>query len=236
VEAAQAAQEGGADRIELCADLLEGGVTPSSGMIDMVRRHCPLPLHVLVRPRGGDFCYSELEFEAMKLDIARAKQIGAAGVVIGILRPDGTIDRERCEVLIGLARPLGLTFHRAFDMARDAHRSLETLVDLGVDRVLTSGQEATAWEGVRLIAALVRQAEGRIAVMAGGGITERNAGPIVEHSGVSEIHATARVRLDSPMEYRNPHCFMGGALHPEDYARSTASAVRVRALVDAVRR
>jgi copper homeostasis protein len=236
VEAALAAQEGGADRLELCADLLEGGITPSSGMIELVRRRVTLPLHVLVRPRGGDFCYSDIEFETMKLDIERARQLDAAGVVIGILEPDGLIDFERSKTLVALARPLSVTFHRAFDMSRDPHRSLETLVDLGVDRVLTSGQEASAWEGIRLIASLVQHARDRIVVMAGGGITERNAPEIVEHGGVSEIHATARVSVDSRMQYRNTHCYMGGALRPPDYTLSTASTDRVRAVVNAVRR
>jgi copper homeostasis protein len=236
VEAALAAQEGGANRLELCADLLEGGITPSGGMMELVRRRLTLPLHVLIRPRGGDFCYSDLEFETMQLDIERAKQLHADGVAIGILEPDGSIDLERSRALVALARPMSVTFHRAFDMSRDPYRSLQALMDLGVDRVLTSGQEASAWEGVRLIASLVQQAKDRIVVMAGGGITERNAGEIVGRSGVSEIHATARVSVDSRMQYRNLHCSMGGALRPPDYGLSTASSDRVRAFVNAVRR
>jgi len=186
VEAALAAQEGGADRVELCADLLEGGVTPSAGAIRLTCRRLSIPVHVLIRPRGGDFCYSAAEFEVMRLDVEQARELGADGVVFGLLNPDGSVDRERTGALIEATRPLRVTFHRAFDMARDACEALDTLVELGVERVLTSGQEEMALEGAELIAELVRRAGERIVVMAGGGINERNVGRIVAQTGARD--------------------------------------------------
>ncbi|MFA6107662.1 MAG: copper homeostasis protein CutC [Candidatus Latescibacterota bacterium] len=234
LESALAAAAGGADRVELCAGLLEGGLTPSDGTLRLVRQRLTLPLHVLIRPRGGDFCYSETEFEVMRLDLQRAHALEADGVVLGILRPDGTVDRERTAVLAELARPMSVTFHRAIDVARDPHEALEVLIGLGIDRVLTSGQEATALEGVEGIAALVQQAADRIMVMAGAGITERNVARIVAQTGVREVHATARALQDSRMVHRNPRCPMGGALRPEEYAVATTSTERVCALVEAL--
>lgn len=234
VEAAVAAQMGGTDRVELCADLLEGGITPSSGIIRLAREQLTIPMNVLVRPRGGDFCYSRTEFDVMKHDVEHAKQLGADGVVIGILNPDGTVDAERTHALIELARPMSVTFHRAFDMAQDPLATLETLVELGVERVLTSGQEATVWEGIDLIVELVRRANGRIIIMPGGGITERNVARIIAHSGVTEIHASVRTTVDSPMAYRRGHVFMGGALRPAEYAIKTTSSSGVQALIAAM--
>lgn len=234
VEAAIAAQEGGADRVELCADLLEGGVTPSAGTIQLACQRLAIPVHVLIRPRGGDFCYSAAEFEVMRLDVEQVRELGADGVVFGLLKADGSVDGERIGALIEAARPLRVTFHRAFDMANDAHRALDELVELGVERVLTSGQEETALEGAELIAGLVRRAGERIAVMAGGGINERNVGRIVAQTGVREVHATARAQVESRMEYRNTHCSMGGTLRPPEFAWSATSAARVAALVRAI--
>src|SRR5688572_20212403 len=142
VEGARAAQQGGAQQVELCDNLIEGGTTPSAGTIAVARQQLDIELNVMIRPRGGDFCYSELEFEVMKYDIQQARQLGANGVVIGLLNGDGSVDRERTEALVKLARPLRVTFHRAFDMSRDPQTALETLIELGLDRVLTSGQEA----------------------------------------------------------------------------------------------
>src|SRR5690348_7558857 len=151
---AVAAEHGGADRVELCDNLLEGGTTPSAGCIKVARRRLKIGLQVIIRPRGGDFLYSEDELEVMREDIRMAKDLGADGVVIGCLTPEGDIDRGRTEELIKLARPLNVTFHRAFDMCCDANQGLERLIALGVDRVLTSGQEASCIEGCELIAAL----------------------------------------------------------------------------------
>jgi copper homeostasis protein len=233
VEAAIAAQGGGADRVELCADLLEGGTTPSAGTVQLARRSIDIDLNVIIRPRGGDFCYTPVEFEVMKLDIEAAKAAGADGVVIGILEEDGSVDAERTRELVALARPMSVTFHRAFDMARDPYEALETLVELGVDRVLTSGQESSVLEGLELIADLVDRAGERIIIMPGGGVTERNFKKIVATSGVKEIHFVAPATRESPMAYRNPNCFMGGELRPPEFSLTVTDPDRVRAFARA---
>ena len=184
VEAALAAQAGGADRVELCADLLEGGCTPSAGTIQLARRLLQIAMNVIIRPRGGDFCYSDVEFETMKLDIALCKQLRVDGVVIGLLTPDGSVDVERMRVLIELARPLSVTCHRAFDVSRDPLEALETLIGLGVDRILTSGQEPSPLEGLELIAELVERAGDRVIIMPGG-VSERTVGRIVAGCGAA---------------------------------------------------
>jgi copper homeostasis protein len=233
VESALAAEKGGGGRIELCANLLEGGTTPSAGMIESTCQRVTISINVIIRPRGGDFCYSDLEYEVMRHDILMAKQLGASGVVIGVLNPDGAIDKDRTHALVALARPLSVTFHRAFDMARDPHASLETLVGLGIDRLLTSGQEKSALEGLDLITELVRKAGERIIVMPGGGIHERNAARIVSQSKAREIHVTARGTTESPMRYRETRAFMGGELRPPEFSRSVADAVKVADIVRA---
>ena len=233
IESAIAAQKGGGGRIELCDNLLEGGTTPSAGMIELARRHLNIPVNVIIRPRGGDFCYSELEYEVMRHDIITAKQLGASGVVIGVLQPDGAIDTERTLALVALARPMSVTFHRAFDMARDPHGSLETLIGLGIDRLLTSGQEKSALEGLDLITELVRKAAERIIVMPGGGIHERNAARIVSQSKAREIHVTARMTVESSMRYRETRAFMGGDLRPAEFSRSVADPAIVAQIVRA---
>jgi len=232
VEGALAAQTGGAQRVELCDNLLEGGTTPSSGTIALARQHLQIGLQVIIRPRGGDFCYSEIEFAVMRYDVEAAKRLGADGVVIGLLNTDGTVDKVRTAELIALARPLNVTFHRAFDMTCDPHQALEDLIELGVDRVLTSGQESSALEGLDLISALVQQANARIIVMPGGGVSARNLTKIVTQSGVRELHMTARSEVESPMTYRNLRPKMGGTLHPPEFTRLVTDADRVKTLVE----
>ena len=232
---ALAAQEGGADRVELCANLLEGGTTPSAGTIRLARQKLTIAMNVIIRPRGGDFCYSDLEFGVMKEDIALAKEVGADGVVIGILTPEGDVDVARTAELVALARPLSVTFHRAFDMARDPYRALEDLIGLGIDRVLTSGQESSVLEGLDLITDLVRRAGERIIVMPGGGINERNIGKIVAQSGAREVHFAAAASVESPMRYRNARAFMGGELRPPEFALTVTDAGRVQQCMSAAR-
>jgi copper homeostasis protein len=233
VDAAVAAQEGGGDRVELCADLLEGGTTPSAGTVQLALETLHIPVNVIIRPRGGDFCYSATEFEAMRRDVEMVKSWGANGVVIGILSPDGTVDAERTRALVEPARPLSVTFHRAFDVTRDPYEALETLIGLGIDRVLTSGQETSVLEGLDLIAELVRRAAGRIIVMPGGGITERNISKIVRGSGAREFHFAALGPAEGRMAYRNPRVFMGGELRPPEYALSVTDPASVRAVIAA---
>jgi len=235
VEAAIAAQEGGADRVELCANLLEGGTTPSAGTIQLARKSLSIDTNVMIRPRGGDFCYSDVEFEVMKRDIELAKRLDANGVVFGILNEDGLVDMDRTGTLVALARPLSVTFHRAFDMSRDPYEALEDLIRLGIDRILTSGHDLSALEGLDLITDLVQKAGDRIIVVPGGGITERNIKKIVEQSGVKEVHVAALVSVESRMRYRNTRCFMGGELRPPESTLTVTDPHRIRAFVRAVR-
>jgi copper homeostasis protein len=234
VEGALAAQRGGAHRVELCDNLLEGGTTPSAGCIKTARSRLQIGLQVIIRPRGGDFHYTATEFEVMAEDIRTAKSLGADGVVIGCLTPSGDIDLDRTRTLIELARPLNVTFHRAFDMCRDPQRALNELVGLGVDRLLTSGQEATCLEGLDLIAQLQRQAAGHIIVMPGGGLTPRNIRRVVDATRVTEVHLSARTTVDSAMQFRNSRCFMGGTLRPPEFSWKTTDESAVRAVVQAL--
>ena len=167
VESAMNAERGGANRVELCDNLFEGGTTPSAGCIAVVRANLKIGLQVIIRPRGGDFLYDAREVAVMQHDIRVAKELGADGVVSGALTVQGEVDRAIIKQLIELARPMNVTFHRAFDMTADPFQALEDLIDLGVDRILTSGQQATAWEGVGLIEALEKQAAGRVDYYAG---------------------------------------------------------------------
>ncbi len=234
VEGAVAAHEGGADRVELCANLLEGGTTPSAGSIQLARRCLHIGLQVMIRPRGGDFCYSATEFEVMKLDIDMAKKAGASGIVLGILKADGSVDEARTRELVELARPLNVTFHRAFDMARDPYEAMETLAAIRIDRILTSGQESSVLEGLDLISDLVRKAGNRIIIMPGGGINERNFGKIAEQSGARELHVAALVEVQGLMKFRNPRCFMGGELRPPEFSVLATDSSRVRTFVRAL--
>jgi copper homeostasis protein len=227
----RAAKAAGARRVELCADLLEGGITPSRGMIRQARTIEGLGLHVIIRPRGGDFLFDDDEFAIQRADIEAAKAERADGVVIGLLTAEGEIDEKRTRALIELARPLSVTFHRAFDVAADPFRALETLIELGVDRVLTSGQEATALEGLPLIVELIKRAGDRIVIMPGGGITARNVERIVTQARPSELHFAALEPISSAMRFRREHVFMGGELRPPEYDRLESSPAAIRAIV-----
>jgi copper homeostasis protein len=232
---ATAAQEGGADRVELCDNLFEGGTTPSAGCIKVTRKLVNLGLQVMIRPRGGDFHYTAVEAEVMREDIRMAKDFGADGVVFGCLTAEGDIDKGLTSGLIQLARPMNVTFHRAFDVCRDPRQALEELVGLGVDRVLTSGQEATCLEGLELLTSLQKQAAGRIIIMPGGGITPRNVRKIVSACGVSEVHLSARKAVESEMQHRNGRVFMGGTLRPPEFSWKSTDAVAVREVVNGLR-
>jgi copper homeostasis protein len=234
VEGALAAQRGGADRVEFCDNLLEGGTTPSAGQIKLARARLQIGLQIIIRPRGGDFLYHPTEIEVMREDIRMAKDLGADGVVLGCLTASGDIDSDRCAEWIALARPLNVTFHRAFDMCRDPRQALEDLVRLGVDRVLTSGQETTCVEGMDLIRELRQQADNRIVIMPGGGLTPRNIRKVVDHTGVTEVHLSARKSVESAMEFRNSRCFMGGALRPPEFSSKTTDESAVRAVLESL--
>jgi copper homeostasis protein len=231
VEGVRAARAAGAARVELCASLLEGGITPSRGMIRQARTVAGIKLHVIIRPRGGDFLFNDDEYAAMAADIEMAKAEGADGVVIGQLKADGVIDVARTRQLMALARPLAVTFHRAFDMTPDPFAALETLIDLGIDRVLTSGQEASVLEGLPLISDLMKRAGDRIIIMPGGGITARNVDRIVSAARPKEIHFAALELEAGGMRFRRAHVFMGGELRPPEYDRLATSEATIRTLM-----
>lgn len=210
VESCLAAQEGGADRVELCAGIPEGGTTPSYGEIKVARRVLTTTrLHVIIRPRGGDFLYSDLEVERMAADIAVCRDLGVDGVVFGCLKADGTIDMERNRYLMECSRGMSVTMHRAFDRAVDPEQALEDAIALGFDRILTSGQQPKAIQGEELLAALHRQAAGRIILMAGSGVTEQNIRQLREATGLTEFHFSGREPRPSAMQYVNPNLYMG---------------------------
>lgn len=204
IESALKAQEGRADRIELCDNPGEGGTTPSYGTIENVRQNVNLDVFVMIRPRGGDFHYSSYEFHAMKRDIDQCQKLSVDGVVFGILNEDGTIDKKRCKELIARARPLKVTCHRAFDMTRDPFEALEDCIEAGFDRILTAGQQAQALNGVDLIAELIKKADGRIAIMPGSGVNENTVEAIVSKTKTKEIHFSATAFRDSAMVFKNP--------------------------------
>ncbi|MBC3542338.1 copper homeostasis protein CutC [Rufibacter sp. H-1] len=231
VESAITAQEAGARRVELCDNLVEGGTTPSAGMIQLCRKHLSIKLHVLIRPRRGDFRYSDLEFSVMQQDILLAKQLGADGVVLGVLQPDGTIDVARTRELIAAARPMSVTFHRAFDLTPDPYQALEDLLSLKVDRLLTSGQQDTASNGAALLSELRQRAGNRLVILPGGGINEHNLPALLEQSGAMEFHASAREFRESAMTFRREDVPMGGTPLATEYGHMAASRERIKTLL-----
>ena len=204
LEAAILAEEAGADRIELCAGPLEGGLTPSFSMIALSRNILKIPIHVMVRPREGDFLYSRREIKSMEYDIEMIKDSGVDGIVLGILNSDGSIDTQKLSKMVKIAEPMNVTFHRAFDLSKDPVRSLNEIIGCGSRRILTSGHKPTAAEGINLIAKLIRLAEGKIVIMPGSGV---NAGNIAEICGITkatELHSSARQLVLGGMSYSNP--------------------------------
>jgi copper homeostasis protein len=236
VESAAASERGGADQVELCAGLPEGGTTASAGMIAAVRKKIAIGLNVMVRSRGGDFCYSTDEFGIMQRDILIAKQLGANGVVFGILNTDGKVDSGRMRQLIDMARPLKVTCHRAFDMARDLEEALEDLAEVGVDRVLTSGGKKSAVDAMPTLKQLVQQAHGRLSVMACGELSIANVKAVIAYSKISEVHAGLGTSVTSAMKFRNQKIEMGTLTNSEyQHVVVTESSVReLRAAIDSL--
>lgn len=201
--AALVAQRAGADRIEFCSGPEEGGVTPSAGLIRVAREKLRIPLYPIIRPREGDFLYSEEEFRIMLRDVEYCKQVGCDGVVIGMLLADGSVDQARCARLVETAYPMGVTFHRAFDRAADPFGAMEAIIAIGCERILTSGQRPVAMEGALLIAELVRKADDRIAIMPGSGVRASNVAELAAKTGAVEFHTSARVARPTAMEFVN---------------------------------
>lgn len=228
IESALRAQEGGADRIELCDNPADGGTTPSYGMIEAVRQQVNLDVFVMIRPRGGDFCYNSYEFHIMKRDIDQCQRLSVDGVVFGILNSDGTLDKNRCQELIERARPLKVTCHRAFDMTRDPFEALEDCIEVGFDRILTSGQQPTAALGVDVISKLVNQAAGRIIIMPGAGVNEQSVEAIVSKTKATEIHFSASRMRESLMTYRNSSISGMGSAEGAEFMIRTVDPERIR--------
>ena len=228
VASARAAAIGGADRVELCANLPEGGTTPSAGMIRAVRSVFAGPFMVIIRPRGYDFLYSADEVQVMLHDIRVARESGADGIVIGCLTTDGRVDTKLCERLISAAGEMDITFHRGFDMSRDFGEALEDIISLGIKRILTSGGKPDALIGISVLSNLVRQSAGRASIMPGGGITETNLARILQSTGAREIHFSARESVRSAMQFQNPNCSMGTFSKDHEYEWREASAGKIQ--------
>ena len=228
-----AAQEGGADRVELCSGIPEGGTTPSFGMIRKARASIDIALNVIIRPRGGDFLYSEDELEEMIHDIRIAEELGADGLVFGCLTKEGNIDKRAMSILMEAAGSLPVTFHRAFDHSAVPLKALEDIIELGCARILTSGCRPTALEGADLLAQLVEKAGDRIIIMPGCGVKESNIAEIARLSGAREFHFSAREPVESGMIFRNPEVAMGSEDDPYGTVQTTAR--RVAATIEPLR-
>ena len=232
VESAAKAQEGGAYRVELCAGIPEGGTTPSFGEIRMARQLLQqTKLHVIIRPRGGDFLYTQLEQEIMLHDIKVARQLGADGVVFGCLTAEGNVDIPAMKKLMNAVGDMSVTFHRAFDMCRNPMEALEDIIELGCHRILTSGQEANAPAGAALLKELIEKADGRIIIMPGCGVKPSNLLQLAEETGATEFHFSGRSSLESDMIYRNPKVSMGGTVKIEEYQRDVTDVEIVKEAV-----
>lgn len=231
VESATIAEAAGAGRIELCSALTEGGVTPSAGLIEAVRRETNIRLHVLIRPRSGDFLYNDTEFSVMRRDIDTAGECGADGIVTGILRSDGSIDIERTALLAEYASPMALTFHRAFDLCRDPKKGLEDIIAAGASRILTSGQAKNAIEGASLIRSMISDAAGRIIIMPGGGIDEYNIAMLANSTGAAEYHLSGRKQKESMMTFRRKGVYMGDPRLQSEYTLKSADSERISSVI-----
>lgn len=225
------AEKGGASRVELCANLVEGGTTPSLGMFNCVKSSTRLPVFVMVRPRGGDFLYSDIEYGVMREEIKIFSEHGADGFVFGILTNDGHLDKDRNRELVSLCQGKPTTFHRAIDMCTCGTKALEDIIDVGFQRVLTSGMEATCLEGLDALQAFVKQAGDRLIVVPGGGITEINVQRIIAGCFAKEIHMSGRSQRDSAMEYRNSTVHMGAGAYSSEYVVKTTSAEKIRRVI-----
>lgn len=235
VESCLAAQTGGANRVELCTGIPEGGTTPSYGEISMAREILDTTrLHVIIRPRGGDFLYSPIEVKTMLKDIEIARKLGVDGVVFGCLTANGEIDSTAMQELMLASQGLSVTFHRAFDVCCNPKEALEQIIELGCNRILTSGQQATAEQGIPLLKELQEQAAGRIILLAGCGVNENNIARIAQETGIQEFHFSARESIISEMEYKNESVSMGGTVHINEYERNVTTARRVMDTIQAI--
>jgi copper homeostasis protein len=227
IESCIIAAQSGAHRIELCDNPADGGTTASFGMIKTAREKTSLQLYPIIRPRGGDFLYSDDEFLIMKRDVSLCKELGCDGVVIGMLNADGDVDKKRTARLVEAAYPLGVTFHRAFDRVNDPYKALEDIIDMGCERILTSGLKPTAVEGIEMIAGLVKQADERIIIMPGSGVRADNIAELAQQTGATEFHTSARKESESKMLYKNPDM-------NEDLSHVMLDSGEVKKIIDAL--
>ena len=231
VESAIASQAGGAQRVELCSDLNEGGITPSDGLTQAVRKHVGIEVFAMVRPRGGDSFYTPYEYDVMKADVIRIKELKADGIVVGLLDRDGHVDVRRTRELVQLADPMQVTFHRAFDMSADLDESLERVIQTGAHRILTSGGVQTVTQGAERVTHLIDAAKGRIRVMVGGGIRQENIRKIAQRTKATEFHCSLRIKTQSPVTFRNDSLKLGSVANDE-FARYVVLEENVRGLRD----
>jgi copper homeostasis protein len=231
-ESAVLAEKAGAHRIELCDNYSEGGTTPSFATIKYVVQRLNIPVNVIVRPRGGDFLYSESEFEIIKEDVRQIKALGANGIVIGFLLPDGEIDVERTAEIISMAGNMEVTFHRAFDMCSDPFKALEQLIDIGVTRILTSGLKKRALEGVELIAKFIEKAEDRIIIMPGSGVNEKNISELIQLTNAMEYHSSAKTFVQGNMQYQKESVSMSGSANSEEFRHISVDQEQIRAMLN----
>jgi len=230
VSSALEAQKGGAKRVELCASLTEGGTTPSYAEIKLAKQLLHIEVYPIIRPRGGDFLYSKLEFELMKEDIKICKELQCEGIVTGILTADGKVDKDRCAELVELAKPMKAAFHRAFDMTVNMEEAMEDLISLGFIRILTSGGKATALDGAEQLAKLIRKADQRIAIMPGACVNTSNIQQLISKTGAKEFHGSARKNHSSKMLFRNTELSMGN--DADEYSSSLTDAELVKKLLE----
>jgi len=225
IQSALVAQQAGAHRVELCADPANGGTTPSMGVIKTARSRIHIPLYPIIRPRGGDFLFSQDEIDIMKQDVLTCKQLGCDGVVVGLLGKEGTVDKKILSMIVQTAYPMGVTFHRAFDWSSNPFEALEDIIECGCERILTSGQQPVAMQGSGLINALVRQANNRIIIMAGSGLNSSNIAALANTTGCEEFHASARMKWISAMQFHNE------AMH-DDQSTVQADPAEITAMLD----
>jgi copper homeostasis protein len=226
LESCVAAREGGADRIELCCALIEGGLTPSHALISAAVAQSGLPIYTILRPRGGDFVYSDAEFALMQEDLEHARALGVSGFVAGVLRPDGAVDGNRMRLLVEQATPLEVTFHRAFDAAANLEHALEDVIATGCRRLLTSGGAPDVYIGAVKLRHLGEQADGRIAIAVGGGLRLETAAEVAQVTGASQFHGSGR-HLESPPEMVSKHCVTGRMVTRPENVRMMIAALEI---------
>jgi len=235
VESALIAEKCGADRIELCDNYSEGGTTPSYAAVRQAVNNLQIPVCVIIRPRGGDFLYSAMEYEIIREDVSVMKELNVNGIVFGFLKSNGSIDIDRTIEIAELARPMEVTFHRAFDMSNDLLNGLEQLKETGVIRILTSGARNTALKGISLLAELVERADDKISIMPGSGVNEHNLQELISKTGAWEFHSSAKIFKPSLMKYFNKNISMGGKTSVDEFKTITVDGTRVREMAGIIR-